>query len=198
MNRVITVALIMLAAVLTPVGRADGINLPVQPLGIVNATVGITPAEDAFMPGGQGLGRIFLGYALNGSSNGFVYWIASPSGEPFTVASGRITFLPGNYSYPASSENLNISATSLCCADVLTFYGAADTYSFTLPSVITPALNPTWHTQGGDEYHVFNVPVTVSTPVSEPGTLLLVGIGFVSLLLLSSARGLSERACVKF
>ena len=65
MNRLIKVALIMLAAVLTPVGRADGINLPVQPLGIVNAAVGITPVEDAFMPGGQGFGRIFLGYVLN-------------------------------------------------------------------------------------------------------------------------------------
>jgi hypothetical protein len=195
-NRVITVALIMLAAVLTPVGRADGIKLPVQPLGIVNATVGITPVEDAFMPGGEGFGRIFLGYTLNGSSNGFVYWIASPSVEPFTVSGGQITFLPGNYSYPASAENLNISATSICCADVFTFYGEADTFSFTLPSTITPALNATWHTRGGDEYYVYNVPVEVSTPVSEPGTFPLLGTAFVGLLLLSSARRLGPRTCV--
>ena len=190
MRRLITIALIMLAVVLPPVCRADGITLPVQPLGIVNATVGITPVEDAFMPGGQAFGRIFLGYVLNGSSNGFVYWIASPSVEPFTVSSGQITFLPGNYSYPTSSENLNISPTSVCCADVLTFYGEADTFSFTLPSVITPTLNPTWHTHGGDEYYVYNVPVEVSTPVSEPGTFLLLGAGLAGLLLLSSARRL--------
>jgi len=172
---------LMSLGMLASVGKADGINLPVRPIEIVNATVAITPAEDASMPGGEGFGRIFLGYASKGVSNGFVYWIASPSVEPFTVSGGRITFTPGNYNYAVSSESLNISATSLCCAVVLTFYGEADTYSFTLPSIITPTLNPTWHTQGGDEYEVYNVPVTVSTPVSEPGTLLLLGIGLVGL-----------------
>jgi len=34
--------LILLAIALTPVGKADGINLPVQPLEIVNATVAIS------------------------------------------------------------------------------------------------------------------------------------------------------------
>jgi len=187
-NRIMMFVLMLFAIALTPVGKADGINPPVQALGIVNATVGITPAEDAFMPGGEGFGRIFLGYVSNGLLNGFVYWIASPSVEPFTVSGGHITFLPGNYNYAVSSESLDISATSLCCADVLTFYGEAGTYSFTLPSIITPALNPTWHTEGGDEYEVYDVPVEVSTPVSEPGTLLLLGIGLVGLMFLSSAR----------
>lgn len=188
MKRIVTFVSMLLAIALTPVSRADGINLPVQPIGIVNATVAITPAEDAFMQGGEGLGRIFLGYVDHGLSNGFVYWIASPSVEPFTVSGGQITFLPGNYDYAASSESLNISATSLCCAVVLTFYGEIPTFSFTLPSVITPILNPTWHTQGGDEYEVFNVPVEVSTSVSEPDTLLLLEIGLVSLLFLLFAQ----------
>jgi hypothetical protein len=187
-NRIVIFVLMWLAVALAPVGRADGINLPVQPLGIVNATVAITPAEDAFMQGGEGFGRIFLTYADHGFSNAFVYWIASPSVEPFTVSGGQITFLPGNYNYAVSSESLNISATSLCCEVVLTFYGETPTYSFTLPSVITPILNPTWHTQGGDEYEVFSVPVEVSTPVSEPGSLLLLGVGLGSLLLLFCAQ----------
>lgn len=192
MNRAMTLVLVLLAISFSPVVKADGINLPVQPLGIVNATVGITPVEDSFMPGGEGLGRISLGYVFNGVPNGFVYWIASPSVEPFTRSGGQISFLPGNYNYSPSSESLNISATSLCCADVLTFFGEAPTFSFTLPSTITPALNPTWHTEGGDEFLVSNVPVQISTPVPEPGTFLLLGIGLVGLVV-RSTKGASRR-----
>ena len=188
-NKILVLLLLLLfLIVLAPVGKADGINFPVQPLGNVNATVAITPVGDASMPGGDGFGRIALGYALNGLSNEFVYWIANSSVEPFSASGGQITFIPGNYNYPASSESLNISASSLCCADVFTFYGEADTYSFTLPSVITPALNPTWHTQGGDEFEINNVPVLVSTPVSEPGTIFLLGIGLSAFIILFAIR----------
>jgi hypothetical protein len=112
-NKILVLLLLLLfLIVLAPVGKADGINFPVQPLGNVNATVAITPVEDASMPGGDGFGRISLGYALNGLSNEFVYWIANPLVEPFSASGGQITFIPGNYNYPASSESLNISATS--------------------------------------------------------------------------------------
>jgi hypothetical protein len=152
--------LLLFLIVLAPVGKADGINFPVQPLGNVNATVAITPVEDASMPGGDGFGRISLGYALNGLSNEFVYWIANPLVEPFSASGGQITFIPGNYNYPASSESLNISAT----------------------------LNPTWHTQGGDEFEINNVPVLVSTPVSEPGTIFLLGMGLAAFIVLFAIR----------
>ena len=188
MNRVWVLVLMLCALALTPAARADGLDLPVQPIGTVNAVVAFTPFEDSSQPGGDGFGRIFLGYALNGTPNAFVYWIPDSLVEPFTVSNGQITFVPGNYNYAPSGESLNISSASSCCSVVFTFYGEIDTYSFVLPSTITPLLNPTWHTYGGDEYEVFNVPVEVSTPLPEPGTLLLLGIGLASVVFLQSVR----------
>jgi hypothetical protein len=125
------------------------------------------------------------------------------------ASNGQITLIPGNYDYNYANafvENLNISPTSVCCADTLTIYGwGQTTYSFTLPTVITPTLNTTWGMPGAystaqfpsaDEYDIYNVPMDVSppilplnppTPVPEPPTLLLLGSGLVAVVFLFMA-----------
>ena len=114
MNSNKLLVLLLFLIVLAPLGKADGLKLVVQPLGIVNATVAITPVEDASMRGGDGL-VVSLPYALNGLSNEFVYWIANPLVEPFSASGGQITFIPGNYNYPASSNSLT-SLLPYCAA----------------------------------------------------------------------------------
>lgn len=152
-------------------------HLRVNEIQITDATIGLTPVEDP----NSGFGRFYLSYDLGGSYNAFVFWISNndPSGEPFTFKNGSFTFLPGTYDHYVGtqvSETLTISQV-ICCEDIFSFNGGQ--YVFTLPSTITPSLNNSYSTNGGDKHYLYNVPVLVgaAVPLPKPGTLKFLGIG---------------------
>ncbi len=190
MRHITILLLVLLALAFGPSMKADSISQPV-PLGIVNATIGITPIEDS----SSGLGRFFLSYVLDGSYNAFVFWISSndPSGEPFLVSNGQITFLPGAHDYFVGGvllETLSISSTEICCADNFSFNRGE--FVFTLPSTDTLAAGASG---SGDEFYIYNVPMVVSEvpALPEPSALLLLGIGLGSLVIYGSLWGTRER-----
>src|SRR5260370_17894492 len=170
--------------------KADTIdNLPV-PLGTVDATIGLTPIKDS----SSGFGRFFLSYVLNGYYNGFVFWVSNddPTGQPFAVSNGQVTFVRGAYDHYIGGileETLSIVASPTCCTDIFSFNRGE--LIFDLPSSVTP----TTISGGGDEFYILNVPVLISNvpPLPETITLLLLGTGLVGLLTYDLRRRLKSK-----
>ena len=174
-----SITVLLLAMVFSSLTKADTISdLTGQPLGSVNATIGITPMDNT------GFGRLSLSYVLNENYNAFVFWItgSDPSGQPFSVSNGEISFLPGAYWHGAGStplETLDILASS----DGSYFFSINQgLYTFALASAIAPDI--TNLSGGGDEYYINNVSVLITNvpPLPEPGTLPLLATAVVGLI----------------
>jgi hypothetical protein len=168
-KRTLLIGLVLLTIARHPIVKADGI-------GITDATIGFTPIKDST----SGFGRFYLSYNVHGSSNAFVFWISKNdrSGEPFTVKNGAFTFLPGSYDHYVgthASERLDVYQV-ICCEDIFSFKRGQ--YVLALPSTVTPSLNSSYATKGGDEYYLYNVPVLVGSNLPGPGTLELLVVGF--------------------
>lgn len=182
MTRSITVVSLIVVLALSAVTKADSIsNLAGQPLGTVNATVGITPITDS----SSGFGRFFLSYVFNGNYNAFVFWIGSnnPTGQPFTVSNGQIIFLPGAYEHDSAGlrlETLDIHASGFGQPDTFSINGGL--YTFVLPPTVTPdTIN---FGSEGDKYYINNVSVLISDvpPLPEPGTFTLLASGLLGIV----------------
>jgi hypothetical protein len=172
--------LILTLLVLATVGKADGIG----------ASVSITPSE-------SGSAHIYLSYA----GDTVDFWLDTPS-SPLEAQGGEIT-LDGSKVLPGEG---NISVTA--DADVLTFYEWGTTDSFTLPTVLTQALNACSAgvpphgsqidclagTEGANQYAIYyNAPVEIGPPVLVPGppivapeptALVLLGTGLLAAVFL--------------
>lgn len=168
----------------------DGVTFEGQPLGMMTATVGITPFSSSTF------GRFFYGGNRNGFYDASVFWVGAddPTGDPFTVVNGALEFLPGTYTHSYDGRvNGTLTIAPSLTADAYVFLFDRGAAAMTLPSTVTPWINPG---PDGDRYYLPEVPVLISrVPAPEPGIAGLFTLGLLSVL---AARHFAQRTGVAY
>lgn len=109
-----------------------------------------------------------------------VFPLASPSGAPFTVDNGQVTFIPGGYSNPNFGPDwLLISPDQTGGKEDFSLWGSGTLFEFALPLTVVPSLEQVQGNNGTvvDEYVISGVQARMySANLPEPSALEVLGL----------------------